>query len=105
MLFEDMGNPPSRVEDSPSLSVYAAEIRFFCKKRRNFAFFAPNIWSCKKKTVLLQRKNLLIVMNTMSHNQVELFSTPSAPVVELVKKLRQRKEQGLAMLRKEIELA
>ena len=41
----------------------------------------------------------------MSYNQVELYSTPSAPVVELVKKLRQRKEQGLAMLRKEIELA
>ena len=41
----------------------------------------------------------------MSHNQVELFSTPSAPVVELVKKLRQRKEQGLALLRKEMEQA
>ena len=53
----------------------------------------------------MQRKNLLIIMNTMSHNQVELFSTPSAPVVELVKKLRRRKEQGLALLRKEMEQA
>ena len=58
-----------------------------------------------KKNSIFAAQNLLIVMKTMSYNHVELFSTPSAPVVELVKKLRQRKEQGLAMLRKEIELA
>ncbi len=58
-----------------------------------------------KKNSIFAAQNLLIVMKTMSYNQVELFSTPSAPVVELVKKLRRRKEQGLALLRKEIEQA
>lgn len=58
-----------------------------------------------KKNSIFATQNLLIVMKTMSYNQVELVSTPSAPVVELVKKLRRRKEQGLALLRKEMEQA
>lgn len=58
-----------------------------------------------KKNSIFAAQNLLIVMKTMSYNQVELVSTPSAPVVELVKKLRRRKEQGLALLRKEMEQA
>jgi hypothetical protein len=58
-----------------------------------------------KKNSIFAAQNLLIVMKTMSYNQVKLFSTPPAPVVELVKKLRRRKEQGLALLRKEMEQA
>ena len=58
-----------------------------------------------KKNSIFATQNLLILMKTMSYNQVELISTPSAPVVKLVKKLRRRKEQGLALLRKEMEQA
>ena len=41
-------------------------------------------------------------MNTTSFTQVEYFSNPSTRVVELVKRLRERKEQGLARMRKEL---
>ena len=44
-------------------------------------------------------------MNTTSYTQVEVFSSPSVRVVELVKKLRERKEQGLARMRKELEIS
>lgn len=44
-------------------------------------------------------------MKTTRYTQVEIISSPSARVVDVVKKLRQRKEQGLAQLRKEVGIA
>lgn len=41
-------------------------------------------------------------MDTTSYTHVEYFSSPSARVVELVKKLRERKEQGLAKMHEEL---
>lgn len=41
-------------------------------------------------------------MKTTRYTQVEYFANPSARVVELVKKLRERKEQGLARMREEL---
>ena len=48
----------------------------------------------------LNKKKL--IMKTTSYTQVEYFANPSARVVELVKKLRERKEQGLARMREEL---
>lgn len=41
-------------------------------------------------------------MKTTSYTQVEYISNPSPRVIELVKKLRERKEQGLARMREEL---
>ena len=56
LLFEDMGNPPSRVEDSPSLSVYAAEIRFFAKKEEILHFLLQIFGHVKKKQYFCNAK-------------------------------------------------
>ena len=51
-----MGNPPSRVEDSPSLSVYAAEIRFFAKKEEILHFLLQIFGHVKKNSTFATQK-------------------------------------------------
>ena len=53
------------------------------------------------KNIFKQKK---LLMKTTSYTQVEYLANPSAHVVEVVKKLREREEQGLARLRKEMEV-
>jgi hypothetical protein len=46
-----------------------------------------------------------LFMKTTGNTKVERLTSPSARVVELVKKLRVRKEEGLAQMRNDLEMA
>ena len=76
-----------------------------CKIRSIRKICGKNLHNSKRCCTFAADFKKTLIMKTTSYTQVEYFSNPPAHVVELVKKLRERKEQGLARLRKEMGMS